>query len=229
MAAVESMTGASTIVPDVTAGTANKMGDGMVGPAVLGFLAFGLMSLLFGLSQLPGPYSNGFNVEFNVGLGLWATGATVTLTMTILGGLVLLLIGIIVFLKSGHPFWGSAFFGYGAFWLAWSTISGTTVNHTLYGYGTAGFLILWVLFTLTYLISSLKHGWTTFFFFLVVLISFILLVVEAWQWGSKPTSPIAGYELGVIGGFWILSGIIGWYAGTARLAEHTYGKKILPH
>jgi len=226
MAAAEATTGASTMIPDASAGTGTKLSGGMVGPTTLGFLAFGLMSILFGLSQLPGPYSTGFNVQ--VSLGIWATGSIVSLTMLMLGGIVLILIGGIAFLKSGHPFWSSAFFGFGAFWLIWSSVASSGNNHLLYGYGVAGFALLWVLFSLTYLISSMKHGWMTFIFFLVVTIAYILLVVEAWQWGAKPTTPISGFELGAIGGFWILAGIIGWYSGTARLAEYTYGKKVLP-
>jgi succinate-acetate transporter protein len=230
MATADSMPSASAMIPDASA-PANKAANGMLGPTVLGFLAFGLMSILFGLSQLPGPYGTGFNVQNAFGLNtVFTPTGTITGTMATWGGLVLILIGIIIFLKSGPPFWGSAFFGYGAFWATWSTIVGSADNHVLWGYGTAGFVLIWVLFTLTYLVSSFKHGWSTFVFFLVVLLAYILLVVEFWQYGAKGAAAgISGDELGVIAGLWILAGVIAWYAGTARLAEHTYGKKILPH
>ena len=206
-----------------------KMTSGTDGPTILGLLAFGLMSMLFGLSQLPGPYGSGFITKstfaFNV---IWLPGGTVTGSMITLGGVVLILAALLILFKGWGNFWGVSLFGYGAFWISWSGISPSLLNHVAFGYGTAGFAFLWVLFSLTFLISSMKHGWMTFIFFLVVTIAYILLVVEAWQWGAKPTTPISGFELGAIGGFWILAGIIGWYSGTARLAEYTYGKKVLP-
>jgi uncharacterized protein len=189
-------------------GMANKMAS----PAILGLLAFGMTAILFGLSQLPKPYGNGF-----VGF------AGVQDTELILGGLVLILVGLIA-LWRGHLFWGTAFFGYGAFWASWAAVTTLTP-----GYATAAVAFIWLMFTLTFLISSFKHGWVTFFFLLFLFIGFILLVIEFWQWGSGGlTTKISSGESWAIGAIWIIAGFIAWYNGTAQLTEHTYGKKILP-
>ena len=205
------------------------------GPAILGLLAFGMMSILFGLSQLPGPYGSGFDAKTPVGFyTIWTPGATVTASMGLLGGLVLVLVGLIILFRGWGTYWGVAFFGYGAFWAIWAGVSPVVNNHILYGFGTAGFAFVWLMFTLTFLLSSMKHGWMTFLFFLVLTLSYILLVVEFWQWGAwangHPPSAtiIPGTELAAIGGFWILSGFLAWYLGTARLTEMNYGRKLLP-
>lgn len=197
------------------------------GMSIFGLLAFGLVSMLFGLSQLPGPYGHGFDLP--IAANLYVTGATVSLTMTTLGGVALFLVGIVMFLKSAEPYWAVAFTGYGAFWAILGTVATTAANYSTYGYGTAGFALVWMLFTLTLLISSFKHGWMTFLFYLVLFIGLALLVVEFWQWGAGgATTKISGDELGVIGGFWIAAGILAWYGGTSRLTELNWGRKLLP-
>lgn len=219
-------------MPTTMGGRAMNDSDG---PTILGLLAFGLTSILFGLSQLPGPFGSGFVTKTIFGFNtVWLPATVVTGTMTTLGGIVLILLGLIMLFKAWNPYWGVAFFGFGAFWVAWSGISSTLADHTVNGYGTAGFAFVWLLFSLTFLITSLKHGWTTFVFYLVLTLGFIMLVIEFWQyaaWSSKlplSASIISGDELGVIAGLWILAGIIAWYAGTARLTELTYGRKVLP-
>jgi len=209
----------------MSASTGAKATNGAAGTTIFGLLAFGIVSMLFGLSQLPGPHGT----AFDVGIGfpaLWVTGPVVAASMTTLGGLLLALVGLVMLFRSQDPFWAVSFTGYGAFWAIWSGVSSTTAAH-LAGYGTAGFAFVWFLFTLTFLINSFKRGWMTFLLYLVVAIGFILLVIEFWQWGGATTvAPISGDELGAIGGFWIVAGILAWYAGTARLTELNWDKRL---
>ena len=196
----------------VSGAPGTKMANGWASISVLGLLAFGMTTILFGLVQLPKPYGNGF-VGFS---GFPATEF-------ILGGLILIIIGIIGLLKD-HTFWGSIFLGYGAFWASAALTSATGTITS--GYGAAGFGFIWLLFSLTFLISSMKHGWGTFFYLLFLFIAFILILVEAWQGGAA--SSISTGEQWAIGGVWVFTGFIAWYGGTAQLTAHTYGRKILP-
>ncbi len=205
------------------------------GATIIGMLAFGITAILFGLGQLPGPFGSGFVTKTSIGLWtLWIPAGAVTVTMSTFGGVVLLLIGLIMLFRAWSPYHAVAFIGFGAFWIAWSSVVGTVADHTVNGYGTAGFAFVWLLFSLTFLITSLKHGWGTFFFHLVLSLAFVMLTVEFWQygaWASKAVPSagiISGDELGVIAGLWILAGVLAWYAGTARMAELTYGRKVFP-
>jgi len=183
-------------------------------PAIIGMLAFGLTILLFGLSKLPHPYGTDF-------LGF----SGIPITALVLGGLVLGICGLIG-LRTGHLYWGSAFLGYGAFWITFGTVGSSAM-----GFASAGFMLIWVLFTLTFLISSFKHGWVTFIFFLLLFVGVILLLVEFWQAGGNAVPHLAAItpsEMWAVGGEWILTGLVGWYSATASLANQTYGKKFLP-
>jgi len=231
MPATDSAMGTPSGGSDSSSGTGGKIASGTVGPSILGLLVFGMMSILFGLSQLPGPWGHGFSTKTAESLTVffWLPTGVVTTSLGLLGALVLALVGFICLWRGVDTYWGTAFLGYGGFWIAWATIVPNMANHTAYGYGTAGFLFVWLLFTLTFLITSMKHGWMTFFLFVFLFISVILLVVEFWTFGANgTTTTISGFELGAIGGLWIFTGFLGWYLGTARLAEITYGKKILP-
>jgi len=192
-------------------------------PSILGLLAFGLTTLLFGLSNLPGPWNH--SLAISLGGGFYANGhpvGTITTTITIFGGLVLILIGLLIFLKGSDTFWGTAFLGYGAFFTTIATLSGVIP----FNYAVSAIALIWLLFTLTFLISSMKHGWVTFFFFLFLFVGYILLFVESWQEGAA--SKISGEEWGLIAGIWIVAGVIAWYLGTAKLTELTYSRKLLP-
>jgi len=187
----------------------SKSTNGWASPSIIGLLAFGMTTILFGLSYLPTPYSKGF-----------LTYGGVPSTELVLGGLVLIIAGIIA-LSNNHLYWGSAFLGWGGFWASWSIVGGGA-----HAYGAAGLAFVWMLFTLTFLISSFKHGWVTFFLFLFLLVGFILLVVEFWQGGAG--NSISTGEMWAVGGIWIFTGLIAWYLGTAQLTNHTYGRKALP-
>jgi succinate-acetate transporter protein len=216
-----SSTGGSEMSSGAPAGS---MANGWAGAAILGFLAFGLTAILFGLSQLPKPYGNGF-----------AQFATVNgVSDAVVGGVILVLVGLIGLIR-GHAYWGSAFLGFGGFWYVWATTGQglqSLINFAVPSaapYAVAGLAFVWMLFTLTYLLSSMKHGWFTFIAFLLLFVSFILLIVVAWQTGAATKPPGVGSgEQWALGGLWIFTGLLWWLHGTADLTNHSYGRKVIP-
>lgn len=191
---------------------------------VVGLLAMGATLMLIGLSLLPPPYSIGFNVR-----NYW----TATATAGTFGGLVLIIVGLISLWRS-HLFWGSAFVAFGAFFSIWTSVapnvpvpSFCTGSACAVGYyGLAGFAFVFVLIALTFLISSMKHGWMSFILFLFVFITLILWLVQFWMTAAGST--VSNGQMWATGGFTILAGLVGWYIATATLTNWTYGKKFLP-
>ncbi|MGP8077308.1 MAG: acetate uptake transporter [Thermoplasmata archaeon] len=195
-------------------------------PAVIGLMGFGLTTMLAGLSNLPAPYVNGFGTGAQGNWGVFGMAM-------VFGGLVQLIAGIIG-LRKGNLFAGSAFVGYGAFWIAFtsmltiyapSSLLNPLANHVGF-YAIAAFAFVWMMFTLTFLINSMKHGWGIFFVFLFLFLAFILLVVKFWQLGAGDT--ISTGENWAVGGIIILTGLTAWYVATAVLTNWNYGRKVLP-
>ena len=200
-------------------GPGGKLTSGWASPSILGLLAFGLMTILLGLLALPSPYSSGFGATPH---GISTSFVAVTQMALAVGGL-LVIIGVISLIE-GHLYWGSAFLGYGIFWGSW----GWATHHLGFGsgYGEAAFMFLWLMFTLTFLVSSIKHGWATLIAFLFLFVGIILLLVVAWQTGAGNT--ISSGEHWAVGGELIATGLIWWYGGTAQLTNHSFAKKFLP-
>ena len=179
-------------------------------PAVIGLMGFGLTTIMAGLTLLPPPYSNGFNA-------LGGNWAVFPLALAF-GGLVQLFAGLIG-LRKGNLFAGSAFIGYGAFWLAFDfLLSGfPSTAPAVAFYAVSGFAFLWMMFTFTFLINSLKHGWGIFFVFLFLFVAFILLTIQFWQMAGGHT--ISKGEMWGVGGEIILTGATAWYVATADLTN----------
>ncbi len=115
---------------------------------------------------------------------------------------------------------------YGLFWIAYP-IAGAAGNPA---YSLAAIMFIFVLITLTFLISSMKHGWGTFFLFLLTFIAFILWTVQMWQIAPSSTMPgsFSSGESWALGVLLILAGLAAWFGATAELTNQTYGRKILP-
>jgi len=195
--------------------------------AVLGLMGFGTTTMIAGLTNLPLPYSQGFLANWVVyGMAL------------AFGGLAQLIAGVIA-LRKGNMFAGTAFTGYGAFWIAY------TIMLSQYGslaasaagpgvpalyYGVAGFTFMWMMFTFSFLISAPKHGWGLTGVFGFLFLAFLLLTVKFWSLagGSSTFDPSASANWAV-GGIIILTGFLAWYVATAILTEANYGRKILPY
>ena len=191
-------------------------------PAVVGLMGFGTTTMIAGLSNLPAPYSNGF-------AGNWVVyGMALAF-----GGTAQLIAGLIA-LRKGNLFAGSAFVGYGAFWIAFTLMLTSFVGQAgtapIY-YGVAGFAFIWMMFTFSFFINSFKHGWGITMVFLFLLIAFALLVAKFWSLaasnGGGPFSG-SGVDNWAVGGIIILTGFIAWYVATAILTNWNYGRKVLP-
>ena len=194
-------------------------------PTVLGLMGFGLTTMLAGLSNLPPPYANGLTYN-------WVVFGTAIF----FGGIAQLLAGLIG-LRKGNLFAGTAFVGYGSFWMAFTAMLAsfgpafggfgpTAITNPAAPYGVAAFFFVWVLFTLTFLINSMKHGWGIFFVFLFLFVSLILLTVKFWQIGAGDS--ISKGEDWAVGGLITLTGLTAWYVATSDLTNSSYGKTLLP-
>jgi len=195
-------------------------------PSVVGLMGFGTTTMIAGLSNLPDPYDNGFYhnwVVFGMALAF--------------GGVAQLIAGLIA-LRKGNLFAGSAFVGYGSFWIAFTLMLSSFVNIPLgaptaepYLYGVAGFAFIWMLFTFSFMINSIKHGWGITFVFVFLFISFVLLVVKFWSLAADGANSMfygGGSANWIVGGIIIVTGVIAWYVATAILTNWNYGRKVLP-
>jgi len=196
-------------------------------PAVVGLMGFGTTTMIAGLSNLPTPYTNGFGLA--TGGGNW-----VVYGMALAFGGVAQLIAGLIALRKGNMFAGSAFVGYGSFWLAFTLMLNVFVGPAAAAgapvyYGVAGFAFIWMMFTFTFLINSPKHGWGIFMVFLFLFIAFILLVVKFWSIASGQTTFTGDNAANwAVGGEIIFDGFIAWYVATADLTNWNYGRKVLP-
>jgi succinate-acetate transporter protein len=188
---------------------------------VVGLLGFGATLMLLGFTLLPPPYSNGF-----AGFG------PAMATALFFGGILTAIAGLMA-LKRGHLFWGSAFAAFGAFFVAWTfTVGLAGASFGLFtlpgasGYGLAGFSFVYMLMTLTFLLSARKHGWMTLGFFFFFWLAMILWTALFWM--SAAGNSVSNGQMWANGAITILAGLIAWYAATAQLTNWTYGKKYLP-
>ncbi len=191
-------------------------------PAVVGLMGFGTTTMIAGLSNLPSPYVNGFANNWAVfGMALAFGG----IAQFVAGGIAL---------RKGNMFAGSAFMGYGAFWLAftWMLTSyapGAIAAGTPILWAVAGFAFVWMMFTFTFLINAPKHGWGIFLVFLFLFIAFILLVVKFASLAAGQTTFTGDNGANwAVGGEIIFDGFLAWYVATADLTNWNYGRKVLP-
>jgi uncharacterized protein len=181
-------------------------------PATLGLSGFATTTICAGLND-----------------GGWIQWGTLLSMAIFFGGLCQLIAGIIA-LRKGNMFAGSAFVGYGAFWLAFNWlvsqyVMGGTAGLTG-GYDIAAFTFVWFLFTFQFLVNAPKHGIGITLVFLTLTIAFLLLTVQWWEVGAG--SPLSKSSLQGIGAEIILTGLIAWFVGFADLTNWNYGRRIIP-
>jgi uncharacterized protein len=177
-------------------------------PGTLGLLGFGITTILAGLF-----------------VGGWIKSAGTVLSMALFyGGAAQFLAGVIAFRK-GNMFAGSAFCSYAMFWWAFNWIN-VQPAYAPTDYGVAAFMFVWMLVTLTFLLSAWKHGIGVFLVFLTLWIAFILLTIEFYQLGGG-TVPSTG-EMQAIGGEIVVTGVLAWLTATADVTNWNYGRRILP-
>jgi succinate-acetate transporter protein len=196
-------------------------------PAVVGLMGFGTTTMLAGLSNMPAPYVNGFAGNWTVfGMALF------------FGGMAQLIAGIIA-LRKGNLFAGSAFVGYGGFWLAYTYMlagagGAAFAAAPVLAYGIAGFAFVWMMFTFTFMINAPKHGWGILLVFVLLFFSFIMLVVKFASIASDPanspfiTSGGSGADNWAVAVPIIAAGVMAWYVATATLTNWNYGRRVLP-
>jgi len=199
--------------------------DYSANPSILGWLAFAAAFIMAGLANLPKPYGNSFGITYGAGLYILSRGTSFSTLAIFVAALGLLLAGYLA-LRGGHQYKGTIWVVYGLFWLAFP-MAAAGANPT---YSLPAFMFVFLLITLTFLISSMKHGWGTFFVFLLTFVAFILWTVQMWQLAPTNTLPgsFSSGESWALGGILILTGLAAWYGATAELTNQTYGRKILP-
>ena len=186
-------------------------------PATLGLMGFGTTTMLAGLQD-----------------GGWIQSGTLLAMAIFFGGSAQIIAGTIA-MRKGNMFAGTAFIGYGAFWLAFNWyltnyIGGDITNmgtgSPAIGYEIAAFTFMWMLFTITFLLNAPKHGWGITAVFLTLTIAFALLTWQWWQAGAGTVLSKSTFQ--AIGGEIILTGILAWFVGTADLTNWNYGRRIIP-
>ncbi len=196
-------------------------------PATVGLMGFALTTILAGLSNLPLPYGAGFGVVSTPSGG--GSNWTVFGMAIAFGGIAQFVAGVIA-LRKGNMFAGSAFIGYGAFWIAFTLmlnnyVGGAPTSTALF-YGVAGFAFVWMMFTFAFMINAPKHGWGITGVFVFLFIAYILLVIKFYQMGGGHS--IADWESWLVGSEIVLTGVVAWYVGMADLTNWNYGRKVLP-
>ena len=168
-------------------------------------MGFGMTTMVTGLSNIS---------SLNIG------GTPVLALALIWGGTAQFFAGFVA-LKKGNIFAGTAFTGYGSFWIALFlmlfVVGGVSGNDLL------AFWFVWTLFTFTFLINSWKHGPGIFVVFLLLFIAFLFLdaVAATNATATSTLTTVTGYEI-------FLDGLVAWYVATGIEVEAHYGKKILP-
>jgi uncharacterized protein len=180
-------------------------------PATLGLMGFATTTILAGLND-----------------GGWILWGSLLSMAIFFGGLAQLIAGVIA-LRKGNMFAGTAFVGYGSFWLAFNWLVSQYVFPAagLSGaYDIAAFTFVWFLFTFTFLINAPKHGIGITLVFLTLTIAFLLLTVQWWEAGAG--TALSKSALQGVGAEIILTGLIAWFVGLADLTNWNYGRRIIP-
>ncbi len=169
-------------------------------PTVIGLMGFGMTTMLTGL-----------NIA-----GYFPGGAELALAF-VWGGTAQFIAGWVA-LKQGNIFSGSAFAGYGAFWIALFLLGNPSVGLPVQS-DMLGFWLVWTLFTFVFAINAPKHGPGVTAVFVLLLLGFILL--DALSAGMSAIATAAGWEI-------FLTGLVAWYVAMAVETNTNYGRKILP-
>lgn len=196
-----------------------KPGPGSVIAAVP-LMGLAMTMILLGLSNLPSPYGAGF-------LNNWAVYGIAL----VFGGLSGIIVGVLS-IRGGNAFLGIAFWGMGAFWIAFvfmfvlfsSVYPIHPLPHTSF-YGVAGFWCVWSLFMLTMVINAPKVGWWIAGLFALLFLAFALLTVQSFQLGGG--NAISDGESWIVGGEIILTGLAAWFIATMQITRANYGRRLL--
>ena len=179
-------------------------------PATLGLMGFGTTTILAGLND-----------------GGWIQWGALLSMAIFFGGSAQVIAGVVA-LRKGNMFAGTAFTGYGMFWLAFNN---EVVNYVFAKgptgpYDIAAFTFVWFLFTFAFLLCAPKHGIGITAVFLFLTIAFLLLTWQWWEAGQAVVLSKGTFE--GIGAEIILTGLTAVFVGYADLINWNYGRKIVP-
>lgn len=191
-------------------------------PAVLGLMGFGTTTMLAGIANTGAGY----------GAGFWNSSGLNVLAMAIaFGGLAQLIAGIIA-LRKGEIFAGTAFVGYGTFWLAyyWFVTNYLGADPTVF-VSLMWFSVVWAIFTFAFLVNAPKHGGGITAVFLFLTVAFILLAIKFGTLapgGTYATSGLPGWFANFVGLEIFITGVIAVYVAFGILTNTNYGRKLIP-
>jgi succinate-acetate transporter protein len=192
------------------ASMATPSGSDWANPAVVGLMGFGTTTMLTGWLN-----TGNLGVSPNPVLGMAMA----------FGGSAQFIAGWVALRKS-EIFAGSAFVGYGSFWLALSfmlTLLPTVFSVHPTGNDLLAFWIIWGLFTFSFMINSFKHGIGVPIVFVLLFLAFVLLAVDAYL-GTRASPGFVqamGWEI-------FIDGLAAWATATAILTNGNYGRKVIP-
>jgi succinate-acetate transporter protein len=165
----------------------------------LGYLALGLTLLSFGI--LTTGVLSGASAKDAGSLALFV------------GGLTLFIAGLLEF-RGGNAATGTAFAGFGAFWVTWSQAAPSGKD------ATALFLMLWALLALTLTAAHWQDGTLVRGVYGLFTVALVLLAIGTMA-GNDSVSKIGGWVAAV-------AGLASWYSATAALAGGSWGRLGLP-
>jgi len=201
----------STEHRDPTAGTEARMSfvpTPLADPGPLGLAGFAMTTFVLSM----------FNADL-VGKG----GEPVVLGLAVAyGGLAQLLAGMWEF-RTGNTFGAVAFTSFGAFWLSYFVLAQWFVKDIPAadaGHAIGLFLIAWGIFTTYMFVASLRTTAAIALVFLLLAATFFVLGIG--NSGAHTNVVKIGGWLG------LATAAVAWYASFAAVANHTFGRIILP-
>ena len=186
--------------------------DQWASSAVLGLFGFALTTMCIGLSV-----TGNLGIDGVPGLAMAAAFGG---TGQFIGGL--------INLRRGEIFSGTVFCCYGCFW--WSVFFIDVILAKYFEMPPKGndmliFWWMWTLVTITFLISSWKHGPGICATFIILIVAFLLLDIKQHlaihETNDENLNKAAGWII-------FLCGLTAWATGTAVMTNNQYGRVIIP-
>jgi hypothetical protein len=178
----------------------NRIAD----PVPLGLAAFGVTLMMLSSA--------------NAGLWGGAGGAAVVGTSAFYGGIVLLIVGLLEFMR-GNGFTGTVFMSFGAFWLSiWYFLSHAAVQAP----GALGvFLLMFAIASLVMWICAIKLSPQLNVLFLLLFITLVALTYGFWGAGHANAVKYGGYA-------GMLTSLLALYMTAKSMINEAWGKTVLP-
>jgi uncharacterized protein len=182
----------------------------LANPGPLGLCGFGLTTLVLSLANS------------NL-LGSNLTGDAALPLALIFGGGAQVLAGMWEF-HVGNTFGGTAFTGFGAFWLSFYYLLTGGFADKAGTQGVAVYLLGWTIFTFVMTLGALRVNGATASLFVLLLATFVFLTLNAFN-----VLGTGNAQLGNIGGYLgIVTAVNAFYNAAAGILKDLAGKDVLP-